>query len=396
MNRSLKKLNQITGKQKKLILGMMSGTSQDGVDLVLCHITGSGNQTDLQTIDFKTIAYPDAIKDVLSEISYKQVTSLETVTLMNTLLGNFYAQCVLELLDTSELTPDDIDLIASHGQTIYHAPSFSFGEKKINATLQIGDGDLLARKTGIITISDFRQKEIAAGGEGAPISGYAESVLFRDADSHRLLINIGGISNGTFLPKEGSDLKMLSTDFGPGNTLIDAAVKRHYDELEYDADGAIAESGEVNQELLEYMMDHPFLRTVFPKSTGQETFNMEWVDDCIEEIALDISADDLIATLTRFTIDSIAYSVVMIQEVMKVEIDEIFLSGGGVHNKTLLDRLRKFLDTITVAKTGKLGIDPDAKEAMLIAVLANETVSGEGFRREDGIPFSMGKISLPV
>ena len=399
MNRSLEKLNQIAHKEKKLIMGMMSGTSQDGVDLALCRVTGSGLQTDVQQLAFKTFAYSDTVKDDLAQVSYKKITSLEKITLLNTLLGEFYAQCTFDLLENTGFSADDIDLIASHGQTVHHAPEGSIGSMKINATMQIGDGDLLARKTDIITLSDFRQKDIAAGGEGAPLSGYAESLLFTHPKYNRLLINIGGISNGTFLPKKGSDSETISTDFGPGNTLIDAAVRRYYDgfQYEYDKDGAIASGGEVDQQLLKCLLEHPFLRIIeFPKSTGQEAFNLKWVEECVERIGSEITAENLIATLTQFTVESIAQGITHIREERKFTVDQLFVSGGGVHNKTLLQKLDNRLDTISVTTSEEIGADPNAKEALLFAVLANETMSGQGFRGADGRPFTMGKISLPI
>ncbi|MEZ5058741.1 MAG: anhydro-N-acetylmuramic acid kinase, partial [Saprospiraceae bacterium] len=206
----------------------MSGTSMDGLDIAYCKITGSGFDTQCELLHFETIPYSEVVKEKISLVFPKKEVSLEDFSLMNAWLGTYHALLILDFLKKNGLSKEDVDLIASHGQTIFHAPKSMHQRQDFpNATLQIGDADHLAVKTGIITLSDFRQKNIAGGGEGAPLAFYGDALLFHSEKEDRILLNIGGIANFTYLPSRGLE-EALVTDTGPGNTLIDAYVKKHF------------------------------------------------------------------------------------------------------------------------------------------------------------------------
>ena len=249
MHQNIKNLYAIANKPTRKVIGLMSGTSMDGLDIALCEISGAGSSLQLKLIQAATVSYKEDARQNILSIFSKETVSLEKLCLIHPWLGKLHAKMILETLKAWGISPTEIDLIASHGQTIYHAPKSlhpndSFG----SATLQIGEADHIAVDTGIITVSDFRQKHIAAGGEGAPLSVYGDYMLFASKTENRILLNIGGISNFTYLPA-GSNLNtILSSDTGPGNTIMDAYMRAHFNQA-YDKDAAIAKKGVVHQEL---------------------------------------------------------------------------------------------------------------------------------------------------
>ncbi|RZM13922.1 MAG: anhydro-N-acetylmuramic acid kinase, partial [Pedobacter sp.] len=203
---------------------------------------------------------------------------LEKVCLLNELIGVKHAELILQALKEWNITADEVDVIASHGQTIFHAPKSLHGKENYpNATLQIGDGDHIAVKSGIITLSDFRQKHLAAGGEGAPLAVYGDYLVFSKTDEDRIMLNIGGIANFTFLPGDKDASKVFSTDVGPGNTLMDQYIQHKYPGEYYDKDGAKAKAGKLNQDLLNGLLDNDFFAIDFPKTTGPELFNLAYL-----------------------------------------------------------------------------------------------------------------------
>src|SRR5471030_282463 len=258
LNQNLQKLFAIAQKEEKTGIGLMSGTSLDGLDIALCRFTGNGLHTRFELLQFITIPYQEGFKKEIQSVFARRDADLEKVCLLNAFIGNFHGQLVLQALAGWGIKPETVDFIASHGQTIYHAPKrLHHYPNYPNATLQIGDGDHLAVKTGILTISDFRQKHIAAGGEGAPLALYGDVLLGSKAGENRLFLNIGGIANLTFLPADGNYANILCTDTGPGNTLIDAACRKYFNK-DYDEDSKIAFSGSVNEPLLKALSDQPF------------------------------------------------------------------------------------------------------------------------------------------
>lgn len=398
MNESLGKLIDISKKDSKKIIGLMSGTSLDGLDIALCEVTGNGLNTSIALLKFETISYSNDFKDEIRSVFSKQNIELEKLCLLNEWIGSTHAEMINQSLRNWNISNDEIDLIASHGQTIYHAPKSLHQNNKFgNGTLQIGDGDHIAVNTGIITISDFRQKHIAAGGEGAPLAAYGDYLLFSSKEKNRILLNIGGISNITFIPADAAFEKVICTDVGPGNTLMDAWVSRNYTGMYYDKDALIAKQGKPNYTLLNTLQTHPFYKIDLPKSTGPELFNLAYVEEAlIKSNTKDISNEDILATLNILTANTI-FDVIE-NLISGMPNSELYISGGGIHNPLLMEYIRNQFDGILVSTTDALNINPDAKEAILFALLANELISGNnnfGKGSKTMPAVGMGKICLP-
>ncbi|WP_316816549.1 anhydro-N-acetylmuramic acid kinase [Pedobacter nyackensis] len=398
MNTNWKKVFDIIQKPERLIIGLMSGTSMDGLDIALCAVRGSGTATSVRLLEFKTADYNHEFKAEIKSIFSRHDADLQMVCLMNEKVALVHAEMILDAVSSWGLKSEDIDVIASHGQTIYHAPRSLHGLAKYpNATLQIGDGDHIAVKTGIITIADFRQKHIAAGGEGAPLAVYGDYLLFSKKGEDRVMLNIGGIANFTYLPGDNDATKVFSTDVGPGNTLMDQFVQKHYVGVYFDKDSSIASAGKVNQSLLEELMQSEFLEADFPKTTGPELFNMRYLEQAQDKTGtLHISKADVMATLNSFSANVIINAIEKCFG--KGTAPSIYISGGGMHNPLLLKQLKTGLKNAEFHSTQILEVNPDAKEAVLFAVLANETLVGEktDFGNRKGIPsVCMGKVCLP-
>lgn len=401
MNKNLELLCKIAKKPSRMIIGLMSGTSMDGLDVALCKVSGTGENTKITLTNFKTIEYSNEIKAEIQKVFAKQNIDFHTLVLLNEWIGILHANMVLNCLKNWNISNHEVDLIASHGQTVLHLPKkLHLQEKFPNATLQIGDGDHIAVKTGIITLSDFRQKHVAAGGEGAPLAVYGDYFIFGKKGENRIMLNMGGIANFTYLPSNMNPEEVFVTDTGTGNTLIDACIRQFYPGKSYDKDAEIAKLGVVNQSLLEALRENSFFKDSFPKTTGPELFNMEYVKSALAKSnTQNILVPDLLATLTRFSAVTIAEAIKYAIENTKYDIESfsIYMSGGGTHNPLLVNWLKELLPC-HFFKTDELGISGDAKEAVLFAVLANETIAGGGsdFGTRKGIPsVSMGKISFP-
>lgn len=396
MNNNIAHIYSIAQKESRCIIGLMSGTSLDGLDIALCKFTGSGFETKVEVIAFETVAYTNDFKQEIISIFSKKIIDLEKLCLLNAWIGTTHATMINNCLKKWNVANEDVDLIASHGQTIYHAPKKLHQLDKFdNSTLQIGDGDHIAVKTGIVTISDFRQKNIAAGGEGAPLAVYGDLLLFSKKDENRIMLNIGGIANFTFLSGTLDASKVFTTDTGPGNTIMDAYVKKYFSDLSFDKDAAIAKQGAVNHELLQALLQHDFFNQTFPKTTGPELFNLAYLEQAQQNSnSQNISHFDVMATLNRFTAVSIANA---IKHTINEKEYVVYTSGGGMHNPLLIQHLQELLPKTIFKTTADLQINPDAKEAVLFAILANECVAGNTqFIANSTIPnISMGKISFP-
>jgi len=345
LNHNLQKLFDAASKDERLGIGLMSGTSLDGLDIALCRFSGNSLSTKFKLENFITIPYPADFKTEVQQVFAKKTVDLEKVVLLNEYIGTYHAKLVLQALDGWNIKPETVDFIASHGQTIYHAPKRLHQQPGYpNATMQIGDGDHIAVKTGILTISDFRQKHIAASGEGAPLALYGDVILGSKAGENRILLNIGGIANLTYLPADGNYHNILCTDIGPGNT-------------------------------------------------GSELFNLDFVEDAQKQSkTLVITPEDLVCTLSMFTAKSIAQ---FIGDSFKVDDLQIFISGGGARNPFIAEQLKKDLPQAAIKNTDALGIDPDAKEAILFALLGNEALCGEPIKIGNNPAVLMGKFSFP-
>jgi anhydro-N-acetylmuramic acid kinase len=398
MNPNIENLYQVAGKTERRIIGLMSGTSVDGLDVAVCKIRGSGLETEIILENFETVPYDPAFKEMVAAIFSKKDADLEKVCLANEQIGNLHGTMVLQCLQKWKIKPETIDAIASHGQTIYHAPKSLHQINFLpNGSLQIGDGDHLARRSGILTISDFRQKHMSAGGEGAPLAVYGDYLLFGNKEENRILLNIGGIANFTILPA-GLELQhIFCSDLGPGNTLLDAFTKKYF-QKDFDKDAAFARLGTVDLPLLKALKENPFFDLAFPKTTGPELFNLAYFDRAKSKAGtVTLSNHDCLRTLVQFSADTIANAI----EKAMPGIDElrIFTSGGGIHNPVLMNCIQQLLPTAIFETTASIGIAPDAKEAVLFAILANETLHGSpqtGYTGNAAIPaVSMGKISFP-
>ncbi|RRB03797.1 anhydro-N-acetylmuramic acid kinase [Larkinella rosea] len=398
MNIQIQHLYELAQRPERRIIGLMSGTSMDGLDVALCRIKDSGPQTDVALTHFETVPYSDNLKAEIRKVFAKKEIDFQHLCLLNAWIGRIHGQMVTDCLQRWNLTPADVDLVASHGQTVFHAPKSQHRLADFpNATLQIGDGDHVAVTTGIITLSDFRQKHIAKGGEGAPLAVYGDYFIFSKKDENRLMLNMGGIANFTYLPGNLNAEEVFTTDTGPGNTLIDAFARQLFNQP-YDANGQIAARGTVHPALLQALKEHPFFTAPFPKTTGPEVFNPDYVAQARQRSGtdVDLTPEDLLATLTRFSAETIVEA---IRKVIKPGEDyTVYRSGGGMHNPVLTGAIQELLPGFRFANTDELGLSGDAKEAILFAVLANEAVAGghTSFGNRQGVPtVSMGKISFP-
>ena len=393
----------------------MSGTSLDGLDVALCNFQGAGAKTKVKVFHFETMPYDDAFRAEIRRVFAKKEIDFQHLTLLNVVVAEKHAALVLQCLKKWGVAPSEVDLIASHGQTVFHAPRILHGLPDYpNATLQIGDGDHLAVRTGIITVSDFRQKHLAAGGEGAPLALYGDYFLFSKPGQDRFLLNIGGVANFTYLPANADPAHAFATDTGPGNTLLDAFARELFG-VPFDENALLALAGRVDERLLELLKEEPFFKKPFPKTTGPEMFSIQWVKSAIAQLPKGSpNPYDLMATLTRLTSDTIAEAIKgAYKNIPAVALHppsalhrpsavhrppQLYLSGGGAHNTLILNYLKEKMPDFDLLPMEKLGINGDAKEAVLFAVLANETIAGsvtEGIQL-GGVPLpGMGKISLP-
>ncbi len=361
----------------KRIVGILSGTSADGASTGIIEVEGFGKSTNLELVSHKTYSYPLAIREEMFKLFNPETSSTESICKMNFVLGHFYGDCVRRIVDETNLEIDDIDLIGSHGQTIWHHPSGDkFSGYPDLSTLQIGEPSVIAEKTGIPVVADFRKADMASGGEGAPLTPYLDYILFSSMKSNRIIQNIGGIANLTYLPRDPAQDDVIAFDTGPGNMVLDALISYYTGgESQYDEDGKTALKGKTDHELLGGLLDEPYFRLEPPKTTGRELFGESYVMKIIEQASeLSLTPEDVVATATSLTVESIAKEYDKLLN-LGLEIDEVFVSGGGYHNKALITQLKERITPIILEPHEKLGLPGDAKEAVLFAVLANEFIN---------------------
>ncbi|HMJ67826.1 MAG TPA: anhydro-N-acetylmuramic acid kinase [Cyclobacteriaceae bacterium] len=397
MNNNIRNLYKISSKKTRTIIGLMSGTSLDGLDIALCSISGSGHKTKVALKSFTTIPYDDEIRRRILSVFAKPVIEFQLLSELNAWLALKHASMITSTLKRWRIKRASVDVVASHGQTVFHAPMAITRGVSVNSTLQIGDGDHMAVATGIITLSDFRQKHIAGGGEGAPLAVYGDYLLFSKKNEDRIMLNIGGIGNFTFLPGSLRSDKVFVTDTGPGNTMIDQAMRHFFQGKPFDKNAEVGLSGDVNPSLLSALKSNSFFSLPFPKTTGPEQFNMEYLKAAQQQSnTTSIAVPDIIATLTRFSAETICDAISLASG--KKRRQNIFLSGGGAHNPLIVKWIKELVPDCTFSTTTVLGIDGDAKEAVLFAVLANEALAGGKIRfgnRHKVPSVSMGKVSFP-
>ena len=358
-------------KPSRLVVGLMSGTSADGIDAVLTRITGSGLSTKVEQLGFYFMPFDGATRQRILEVCGGEYGGSREICLLGTHLGKLYAQAVRELLRSTGT--EKIDLIGNHGQTVYHIPEDeSYLGATIRGTLQIGDPSYLAEEFGCPVVSDFRIRDMAAGGLGAPLVPYTEFLLYRSDEEDVALQNIGGIGNVTLL-RAGCTLEEVTAfDTGPGNMVMDALVAKITDgKLSYDDGGKLAASGRIIPEMLAWMLEDPYLAKEPPKTTGREYFGKEYVQKLLE--FGDYPLVDILTTATAFTAQSIALSLRRFAPRLPAR---LVVGGGGSRNPTLLRFLQEALPECKVQIQEDLGLDSDAKEAVAFAILANEALFG--------------------
>ena len=336
----------------------MSGTSLDGVDVALTRIgdSANGNGNNFSVLHTHFVAFPLTLREQLLKLHHPSDNELETAALVGNELAQLYAQAINELLTTQQINPAEISAIGCHGQTIRHRPELGF-------TLQIGNAALLAELTNITLVSDFRSRDIAAGGQGAPLVPAFHQAVFANNNIHRVVINIGGIANLTDLPIDGV---VKGFDTGPGNMLMDAWAMQHL-AVAYDASGKWATTGQVITPLLTDLLAHPYFSQTPPKSTGRDLFNMAWLRQYLKAEYL---PHDVQRTLLEFTAITIADAVTQ----HCVNVKEIYLCGGGAHNNALVEGITRLLPLIKIARTDDLGISVNWVEAAAFAWLARQAM----------------------
>lgn len=393
----MKTLERLFRKKKKLAIGLMSGTSADGIDAVVVEIQGNGTSTKFRQLAFETYAYPKGFRKFLLKNSNPKTARLDDIARLNILVGELFADAARNICQKSGKKLFDIDFIGSHGQTIQHLPEIKqMFDKKVRATLQIGHPSVIAKRTGVVTVGDFRIGDVAVGGTGAPLVPYFDYIMFSSTKKNRGLLNIGGIANITVVPKNCSLHQVFAFDTGPGNMVIDGIMQSLFHQP-FDKEGKIAMKGKIISSLLAWMMKLPYLRKLPPKSTGREFFGEKFFNHVLSK-SKGQRKEDIIATATEFTALSVYESYLRFVK-PTCKLDELFVSGGGVHNEYLLSALRRYFHGVAVRSVSKLGYSPDAKEALCFAVLANETIAGHSANVRSATGASretvLGVIALP-
>jgi len=360
--------------RSKLVVGLMSGTSLDGIDAVLLRLWGSGDTTRFRQLAYVERAFPRGLRAMLLRNSVPQTSRVDEIARLNIVLASLYADAVRAVARRAGIPLAGIDLIGSHGQTIQHLPQPTrFFGKTIRATLQIGDPSALAALTKISTVGDFRVADMALGGQGAPLVPYVDWLLFRSPTRNRMLLNIGGIANVTTLPHNCSPDKVRAFDTGPGNMIVDALMERFYRQR-FDRGGSVAVRGSVSFDLLAWMSTHPFLKSRPPKSTGREEFGDSFIERLLHA-GKRYANEDIVATASQFTVFAVcdAYRRFIRP---RMHVDDLILSGGGARNQFFIEELRRSFPGTSVHLADEFGLSSDAKEAICFAILANETVEG--------------------
>ena len=387
---------ELLKKNKKLVIGLMSGTSVDGIDAAIVEVTGYGLETEVDLIAFETFPFPSGVPQRILALCHPDTGRVDAICEMNFYIGHLFAEAVKHILQKSGMHARDIDLIGSHGQTIHHLPkdtSPDCNDSRYPSTLQVGEPAVIAHETGIPTIADFRVADMAAGGQGAPLVSYPDYLLFHDSEKTVGLLNIGGIANLTVLPANGTFDTVCAADTGPGNMCIDAIITEITEGAEhYDKDGTRAAQGTAHQSLIDEWLKHPFFHLSSPKTTGREMFGHTYAMECLAACREHkLSDNDCIATLTELTVQTIADYIARFITGQH-PIDTLYVSGGGVHNRTIMRRLSELLANTAVESVDNAGISADAKEAIAFAILANETLHGNAGNLPSATGASVRKI----
>ena len=352
-----------------MVIGLISGTSADGIDAAVVEVTGAPPAVQARLLRFETVPWPDALRAAIFEAFRPETSAVDRLCGLNFQVGEQFARAARQVAEAAGLTLDGVDLVSSHGQTVWHAVG---PDDPVHSTLQIGQPAVIAERTGLTVVADLRARDVAAGGQGAPLVGYTDYLLLRDTAKTRAVQNIGGIANVTLLPAGAGPEAVFAFDTGPGNMLIDDAVVRLTDgRLPFDRDGQLGAQGRVDAGLLAELMAHPYFSLPIPKTTGREQFGRQLGAEIWARAAQrGLAPVDLVATLTQFTATSIADQ----YRRFVGRVDEVVVGGGGADNPTLMRMLAASLPEARVLRSDALGIPADAKEAIAFAVLGYETV----------------------
>ena len=390
-------------KDVRRVVGMMSGTSVDGVDAALVEISGTDSEPKVKLLAFENKPYPPQVREKIFSLFTPANATVDKVGYMNFLLGEIYAKSALSVIEKAGMKPEEIDVIGSHGQTIWHAPIPESPDGiPVAYTVQIGEGSVIAERTGILTVSDFRVADMAAGGQGAPLVPFSEYLLYRREKETILLQNIGGIGNMTVMPAGAKPRDVFAFDTGPGNMIIDAVISAVTGgEKTYDAGGETAAKGKVCNALLDILKEEPYYRQPLPKTTGREHFGVQYTEKILSWWKENpIPVEDLLATVTDLT----AYSIADAYEryvLPKYRASEIIVGGGGSYNATLLRFMKERFAPhgVAVRTQEDLGLSSDAKEAVAFALMADCCMRGRANTLPSVTgaehPAVMGKISQP-
>ena len=390
-------------KEVRHVVGMMSGTSVDGVDAALVEISGTDSEPKVKLLAFENKPYPPQVREKIFSLFTPANATVDKVGYMNFLLGEIYAKSALSVIEKAGMKPEEIDVIGSHGQTIWHAPIPESPDGiPVAYTVQIGEGSVIAERTGILTVSDFRVADMAAGGQGAPLVPFSEYLLYRREKETILLQNIGGIGNMTVMPAGAKPRDVFAFDTGPGNMIIDAVISAVTGgEKTYDAGGETAAKGKVCNALLDILKEEPYYRQPLPKTTGREHFGVQYTEKILSWWKENpIPVEDLLATVTDLT----AYSIADAYEhyvLPKYRASEIIVGGGGSYNATLLRFMKERFAPhgVAVRTQEDLGLSSDAKEAVAFALMADCCMRGKANTLPSVTgaehPAVMGKISQP-
>ncbi len=389
----IKQLQHVLHKSKRLAVGLISGTSMDGIDAALVGIEGAGVDTKIKLIDFLTYPYTNEERDQILELCRPSSGTVDKICEMNVHVGRKFALAALAVIDKAGINKADVDFISSHGQTIYHMP------EKL-ATLQIGELSVIAAETGCLTVGDFRPTDMAAGGQGAPLVPYVDYLLFRSEDKGRVLMNIGGISNVTIIKAGAKPDEVTAFDTGPGNMLIDWIVSMGTNgQLAFDEGGKIGARGTVNEIWVEKLLEQDrYIHQQPPKSTGRELYTKELAQSLwAEGLSYNMTFEDIVVTVTAYTARSLSLNFIKFIDPL-TKIEEVLVGGGGVHNDTLMTMLRDQLKR-SVTTMDDWNFSSDAKEAIAFTILGNEFLHGNTNNLPSATGASrnvvMGKLALP-
>lgn len=356
---------------RRVIAGVLSGTSMDGVDVAIIEVEGHGKNLSLDTKGFRSIPYSEELREAVGRCASRETSDVWLVSQLHARLGEVFASAIEDTCREIGVDPGDLGLIGSHGQTIHHVPEATpVAGEPTRSTFQIGDPARMAARIGVPVVADFRGADMALGGQGAPLAPALDVALFSSSDESRVALNLGGIANVTILPKNGTDT-VIAFDTGPANVLIDILAKVLFD-VPFDADGALAAQGEADDEVVNcWIQEEPYFHRLPPKSTGRELFTEAYAQRLQETGPSD--PHDLLASVTRLTARTVAEGIGLVTEARP---DRVIVSGGGTKNQTLLRDLAAELNDVPVETSDAFGIDPDAKEAVLFAYLAHAFVDG--------------------